>query len=68
MKSRHFSIFLDFRLDDATASNEQIAQEMMVEGLSGVPDEDTWTLNSRLDDDHFQAHNRQRHYPRGLAV
>ena len=68
MKSRHLSMFLEFRVEDATASNEHIAQEMMVEGLSGVPDEDTWTLNSRLDHDHFQSHNRQRNYPHDLAV
>ena len=44
-----------------------IAQEMLAEGLSGNPEEDTWMLNARLDNHHFDAYSRQRHYPLGLA-
>jgi len=61
MKSRHLSKLHAMLVEDDVDSNEKIAQEMMVEGLSGVPDEDTWLLNSRIDHRHFERHERLRH-------
>jgi len=42
-------------------SNEMIAREMAAEGLSGVPDDDTWMLNSRIDHLHFVTYDRHRY-------
>ncbi len=47
-------------VEDDVDSNELIAREMMAEGLSGVPDEDTWLLNSRIDHHHFERYDRLR--------
>jgi hypothetical protein len=67
MKSNPLSKLHAILVQVEVDSNEMIAQEMLAEGLSGNPDEDTWTLNARLDHAHFDAHSRQRRYPLGLA-
>lgn len=61
MKSHPLSMLHAILVEDDVDSNELIAQEMMAEGLSGIPDEDTWTLNSRIDHLHFTTHDRLRH-------
>ena len=61
MKSRHLSKLHAMLVEDDVDSNERIAREMVLEGLSGEPDEDTWLLNSRIDHDHFQRYERLRH-------
>jgi len=43
-------------VEDAVDSHERIAQELIDEGLSGVADDDTWRLNSRL-----ELHDRSAH-------
>lgn len=67
MKSHPLSKFHAILVEVEVDSNEKIAQEMLTEGLSGSPDEDTWTLNARLDHHHFDTHSRERQYPLGLA-
>jgi hypothetical protein len=67
MKSHPLSKLRAILVEVEVDSNEMIVQEMLAEGLSGVPNEDTWTLNARLDQHHFHVHNRQRHDPLGLA-
>jgi hypothetical protein len=61
MKSNPLSKLNAILVEDEVDSNEMIAQEMMNEGLSGIPDEDTWTLNSRIDHHHFDTYDRLRH-------
>ena len=61
MNSRHLSKLQAMLVEDDGDSNERIAREMLVEGLSGKPDEDTWLLNSRIDHHHFQRYDRLRH-------
>ena len=61
MKSNPLSKLHAILAEDDVDSNELIAREMMDEGLSGRPDEDTWTLNSRIDHLHFETYDRQRH-------
>ncbi len=61
--SKLHAILVEVEVD----SNEMIAQEMLAEGLSGDPEEDTWMLNARIDHHHFDTHSRHRHYPLGLA-
>lgn len=60
MKSNPFTklhVLLDL---DNVDPNEQIAQEMMAEGLSGEPGLDTWQLNSRIAHRHFETYARRR--------
>lgn len=61
--SKLHAILVEVEVD----SNEMIAQEMLAEGLSGDPEEDTWMLNARIDHHHFNTHSRHRHYPLDLA-
>ncbi|MBW4030845.1 MAG: hypothetical protein HIU57_09295 [Acidobacteria bacterium] len=61
MRTRHLSKLHAILVEDEVDHIEQIAREMMVEGLSGVPDEDTWLLNSRIDHRHFERYDRLRH-------
>lgn len=61
MKSRHLSKLHEMLVEDDVDSNERIAREMLIEGLSGEPDEDTWLLNSRIDHHHFERYERLRH-------
>jgi hypothetical protein len=67
MKSNPLSKLHAILVEVEVDSNEMIAREMLAEGLSGVPEEDTWTLNARLDHHHFDVYDRQRHYPLGRA-
>lgn len=67
MKSNPLSKFRAILVGVDVNPNEMIAHEMLVEGLSGNPEEDTWTLNARLDHHHFNAYSHLRHYPLGLA-
>ena len=67
MKSHPLSKLHAILAEVEVDSNEMIAQEMLAEGLSGGPDEDTWALNARLDLHHFEKYDRLRHYPLGLA-
>jgi hypothetical protein len=67
MKSNPLSKLHAILVEVEVDSNEMIAQEMLAEGLSGNPEEDTWMLNARLENHHFDAYSRQRHYPLGLA-
>jgi hypothetical protein len=43
-----------------TDSSEEIARELVKQGLTGVADEDTWRLNSRIDYHEFETHDRAR--------
>ncbi|HEY5302669.1 MAG TPA: hypothetical protein VIJ86_01280 [Acidimicrobiales bacterium] len=43
-----------------TDSSEKIARELVKQGLTGVADEDTWRLNSRIDHHEFETHDRAR--------
>jgi hypothetical protein len=61
MTSNYFSRLQIVLQEDDTDSTEMIVQEMHDQGLSGVADEDTWLLNSRIDDLHFRTHNRHSH-------
>ena len=67
MKSNPLSKLHTILAEVEVDSNEMIAQEMLAEGLSGDPEEDTWMLNARIDHHHFNTHSRHRHYPLGLA-
>ena len=67
MKSKSLSKLHAILVEVEVDSNELIVREMMAEGLSGIPDEDTRMLNARLDHHHFETYSRQRHYPLGLA-
>jgi hypothetical protein len=67
MKSNTLSKLHAILVEADVDSNELIAQEMLAEGLSGVPEEDTWMLNARLDHHHFNTHSRHRQYPLGRA-
>ena len=61
MKTNPLSKLLAILVEVDVDSDEQIAQELIAEGLSGVSEEDTWLLNSRLDHRHFETHDRHRH-------
>lgn len=61
MTLRHLSKINALLAEDDVDSSERIAREMMAEGLSGVADEDTWLLNSRIDHRHFERYDRLRH-------
>ena len=64
MKSNYLSRSHVILEQDDIDSTKMIVQEMQDQGLSGVADEDTWLLNSRIDDLHFRTHNRRsdRHH------
>lgn len=49
-------------------SNELIAREMVAEGLSVNPDENTWELNARIDQHDAEVHRRARRAHRGSLV
>jgi hypothetical protein len=61
MKSNPLSKLHAILVEVEVDSNEMIAQEMVAEGLSGVPDDDTWMLNSRIDHLHFETYDRHRY-------
>ena len=67
MKSKPFSEMHTTMDQDDIDSNEMIAREMVEDGLSGNPEADTWELNARIDDHHFEVHNRARYARRGLV-
>jgi hypothetical protein len=60
MTSNPFSRVQELLDADNDDANELIAQEMMAEGLSGEPGQDTWQLNSRIAHRHFETHARLR--------
>ena len=62
MNSRHLSIPHTSLAHDEADSHEQIAAELIAEGLSGVADEDTWILNARLDHHYANLHQRRRQH------
>ncbi len=47
-------------VDRDVDSSEEIARDLVSQGLTGVADEDTWRLNSRIDGHEFQVHERAR--------
>jgi hypothetical protein len=61
MKSNPLSKLHAILVEVEVDSNEMIAQEMVAEGLSGVPDDDTWMLNSRIDHLRFETYDRHRY-------
>ena len=67
MKSHPLSKLHAILVEADVDSNELIARELLAEGLSGIPDQDTWALNAALDHHHFDFYDRQRNYPLDLA-
>lgn len=68
MTSNPFSKMLTLLDQGDIDSNELIAREMVAEGLSINPDENTWELNARIDQYDAQMHRRARHAHRGSRV
>ena len=60
MRSSPLFTFFGFPAATTVDSDEKIAQELASEGLSGVADQDTYSLNARLDHQHVAAYDRRR--------
>lgn len=68
MKSNPLSKLLAILVEDDVDSDEKIARELIDEGLSGVSEEDTWLLNSRLEHLHFETYDRHRNRYQHLGL
>lgn len=68
MKSNHLSKMLTLLDQDDLDSNELIAREMVAEGLSGNPDDNTWELNARIDQHEVEVQRRARRHRHGSLL